>query len=592
MKAINLFQKINSWEDFRKILSTLSKKEKGDFFELLTKYYLLFDPIYSTRLSKVWLLRDVPEPIRVSLALPETDQGIDLIAQTKTGEFWAIQCKYREEEEKSLTWREISTFSGLSFGVCKDISFGLICTNLDRFTNVLKNQDNVGFLTSEVWHGLDSNFFKKIGEALSNRQLKTTKRLQPRPHQRKAINAAVKHFLKNGESRGKLIMPCGTGKSLTAYWITNTLNCKTIIIAVPSLALIRQTLHVWLREVAAEKRKVDWVCVCSDESVGKIEQDDIAVLPQDLGIPCLTDMDEITKWLKAKNQCEIKIVFTTYQSGKVIADASRAAKIYYDFGIFDEAHKTVGQNHKLFSHLLFDKNIFIRRRLFMTATERRYNGKSDEVISMDNLEIYGKTFHLLTFKEALKSKPAILSDYKVLSIFVTKDEIRDYVAKNLFVHARNGEFSEEVEAEMLASLIVLRKAYLKYPIHHTVSFHSSIKRAAIFKENQEIFNTEFSHFGKLATFHVHGAMPTGKRERLIDEFAASKQSLITNARCLTEGVDVPSIDCVLFADPKQSTVDIVQAVGRALRPNKGKKFGYIIVPIILDETPPGLFEQH
>jgi len=248
----------------------------------------------------------------------------------------------------------------------------------------------------------------------------------------------------------------------------------------------------------------------------------------------------------------------------------------------DEAHKTVGDGEKLFSHLLHDKNLIVRRRIFMTATERRYRGKGDKILSMDNAAIYGDTFHLLSFKRALESKPAILSDYRIVTILVSREEVAELIRKNVFVKPDKGRWNKEIEAEMLASLVALRKAMQKYPIRHAVSFHSSIQRAEIFKEHNEVYNEAFKKHGTIETFHVSGKTPTGTRARIVNEFAGTDRGLITNARCLTEGIDVPDIDCVMFADPRRSAVDIVQAVGRALRPAKGKKMGYVIVPILHD----------
>ena len=569
-----------SWEDFVRQLKRRPEKEKGDLFEHLVRAYLQLDPEYATKLRKVWLLDDVPAALRKKLHLPTSDQGIDLIAETNTGEYWAIQCKYREDTERPLPWREISTFTGLAFGVCKHISFGLVCSTTERFTRVLTHQDRIGFCALDVWQGLDKEFFDRLRKLLGHKPTKLVP-LKPRPHQKKAIADARKHFVGKKQKRGKLISPCGSGKSLTAYWIARDLKAKRIVVAVPSLALIRQTLKVWLRESLAHGDTVEWICVCSDESAGRVEQDDVAVLRQDLGVPCLTDPKEIASWLKQKKP-GLTVVFTTYQSGEALGKAARRAKFAFDLGIMDEAHKTVGDGDKLFSHLLHDKNLTIRRRIFMTATERRYRGKGDKILSMDNAAIYGETFHLLSFKRALETKPAILSDYRIVTILVSREEVAELIRKNVFVKPDKGRWNKEIEAEMLASLVALRKAMRKYPIKHAVSFHSSIQRAEIFKDHNEAYNQAFKKHGTIETFHVSGKTPTGTRARIVNEFAATDRGLITNARCLTEGVDVPDIDCVMFADPRRSAVDIVQAVGRALRPAKGKKIGYVIVPILHD----------
>jgi superfamily II DNA or RNA helicase len=569
-----------SWHDIQNKWQNFTEKEKGDFFEELVKAYLQLDPEYASKLKHVWLGSEVPQVIARKLQLPATDQGIDIIAETHDGDFWAVQCKYRQDTDHSLTWRDLSTFTGLAFGVCRGFSFGIICSTTERITHVLKDQERISFCALDVWQALDADFIKRLEAHLAHKPT-LLKPLKPKPHQKDAVRDGHEHFVIRKSTRGKLIMPCGSGKSLTAYWIAEKLSARSIVIAVPSLALIRQTLKVWLRETQANKQEVEWICVCSDESAGRIERDDNAVLRQDLGVPCLTDSKEITTWLKRKH-CGLTIVFTTYQSGETLAKAARSAKFSFDLGVMDEAHKTVGDGDKLFSHLLHDKNLPIRRRLFMTATERRYAGQSDTVLSMDDAAIYGETFHLLSFKRAMEYDPPILSDYKIISIAVSREEVAELIRKNAFVRPDKGPWNEEIEADMLASLIALRKAMKKYPIQHAVSFHGSIQRAELFKTHNDAFSKSFRSYGKLETFHVSGKTPTGTRARVISEFARAERALITNARCLTEGVDVPGIDCVLFADPRRRAVDIVQAVGRALRPADGKEFGYVIVPILHD----------
>jgi len=571
----------SGWSDFSKKLSALPEKQKGDLFEEFVKAFLLLDPEYATKISQVWIHHEVPSAIRKKLQLPDSDQGIDLIAKIKSGEFWAIQCKYRTDSSRPIPWKEVSTFTGLAFGVCKGISFGLICSTTERITHVLKKQDRIGFCALDVWQALDADFFNRLRASLAHKATKL-KPLRPRPHQVAAVKAAKKHFVGEKWRRGKLIMPCGTGKSLTSYWIAQALGSRRVVIAVPSLALIRQTLKVWLREAMASGKEVEWICVCSDESAGRVSADDVSVLRQDLGVPCLTDPKEISKWLSKKPK-GLQVVFTTYQSGEAVSAAAKKSKYRFDLGIMDEAHKTVGDGEKLFSHLLYDKNLPIERRVFMTATERRYQGQGDKILSMDDPKIYGDTFHLLSFRAALEQKPPILCDYRIVTIMVSREEVAEMVRKNTFVRPSKGSWNKEMESEMLTSLVALRKAMKKYPIRHAVSFHGSISKAEHFAAQNESYNKAFPSFGHVDSFHVSGATPTGTRSRMINEFASHERALITNARCLTEGVDVPYIDCVLFADPRKSAVDIVQAVGRALRPSPGKKLGYVIVPILHDE---------
>ena len=581
----DLLETVNDWSSFIHALEGKPTKVKGDVFEELGKYFLQNDPIYVTQLEKVWLFHEVPLEVKEYLNLPTRDQGIDIIAKTHMGDYWAVQCKYREDPAQNLTWQEISTFTGLTFGICRNITFGLILTTGERYPKLLTHQTNIGFCTNEVWNGLDENFFKGF-RSLSAGIRKRESPFTPRPHQEAAIAKANEYFDAPENVRGKLIMPCGTGKSLTAFWIAEKLDARTILVAVPSLSLLRQTLKIWAREFYSQSASYSdyaWLCICSDASAGALSSDDVVTLTQDLGVPCYTDESNIISWFNVNQHVATKVVFTTYQSGAVTAKSCKAANIVFDLGIMDEAHKTTGRADGLFAHLLYDKNITIKKRIFMTATERRYKGSSDQLVSMDNVDLYGDCFYLLTFKEALAEVPKIVADYRILTLVISKSEVAQLVEENNFVRPTSGTWNEEVEAEMLAALTVLRKAMQKYPIRHAVSFHSSIARARVFRENADIFSEQLPQYGPLATYHVAGSDPSSTRERILDAFGRSNHALITNARCLTEGIDLPIIDCVLFADPKKSSIDIVQALGRALRPSANKEFGYIVVPVIYDE---------
>lgn len=219
----------------------------------------------------------------------------------------------------------------------------------------------------------------------------------------------------------------------------------------------------------------------------------------------------------------------------------------------------------------------------MTATERRYSGRSDKIVGMESVELYGSTFELLSFNAALEADPPILSDYQIVTIFVTREEIDELIQKNLFVKPDRGKWNQEIEAQMLSALVAVRKAMQQFPINHSLSFHSSIAKAQSFSANQNRFTDTFAEYGELDSFHVSGKTKTAIREEIMAEFKQSDRALVSNARCLSEGVDVPDIDCVLFADPKRSTVDIVQAVGRALRPTPDGSMSYIVVPVEIED---------
>ena len=201
----------------------------------------------------------------------------------------------------------------------------------------------------------------------------------------------------------------------------------------------------------------------------------------DLGIDVSTDPAAVASFLSKSSQA-VKVVMTTYQSGRVVSEGAGKAKVSFDLGIFDEAHKTVGSEGGLFAHLLSDKNIPISRRVFMTATERQYRGNSDDILSMDDASVYGETFDQLSFKAALELDPPILSDYRIISIVVTKSEIERLIREQAFVRSDGKEWNLEADAPTFASLVALRKSIVKHGIRHTVSFHRNIERAKEFAE--------------------------------------------------------------------------------------------------------------
>jgi len=576
--ADRLITSCGSWDDFWERASKLSNTEKGIAFERLTQLYLQTAPEYRTKLQDVWLLRDVPADVRRDLNLPAPDEGIDLIARTVGGEYWAIQSKFRSQRDKPLTRRELGTFTSLAFNTCNNIALAVVshtATEPVSKRHLMRNTVEIGL---DRWQFLDAEAWRLIVEKLEGRSPRPEPRA-PKSHQRDAISAAHAHFIRDGAVRGRLIMPCGTGKSLTAYWIAEALKAKTIVVAVPSLALIRQSLTDWTREFLAHDQTPDWICVCSDESVGNLERDEFVGEVYELGLPTHTDLNEIAKLLRAA--CDgPKIVFTTYQSSGPLAAAARKSGTQFDLAILDEAHKTVGAHSKLFATLLSDEEIQVRRRVFMTATERVLREDRDDVLSMDSEKDYGRRFFQLSFKEAIKQ--GIIADYKIVTVTVSDERILSLIKENRILDLNSRDL-DEAEAQAVAAGIALKRVYKNHQASHAISFHRSIRAADRFREQQDALNQLPDIGPKTTNLHISSKKTAGQRSDLFREFVCLERALMTNARCLTEGVDVPAIDCVMFADPKQSRIDIVQAAGRALRRAPGKTYGYIVIPLIVPE---------
>jgi superfamily II DNA or RNA helicase len=353
-----------------------------------------------------------------------------------------------------------------------------------------------------------------------------------------------------------------------------------ILVLLPSLALLRQTLHEWLRETHLPS--LAYLCVCSDPTV-KEGIDALTTQQSDLDFQVSTDAASVRRFLDAPF-AGVKMIFSTYQSASVVGAAMPPGEAF-DLAVFDEAHKTAGREGRNFAFALDDKNLPIRKRLFLTATPRHYNphdrdreGEARLLFSMDNPAVYGPQAYRLTFAEA--ARRGIICGYKVIISVITSE----MVTNDLLSHGEVLVNGDPVRARQVANQIALRDAIEKYGVSKVFTFHKTVASAASFvSDGSEGIRT---HLPDFKTFHVNGTMPTARRERELRDFRAAARAVVSNARCLTEGVDVPAVDMVAFLSPRRSRVDIVQATGRAMRKPKDsdKTIGYVLVPLYLEQA--------
>jgi superfamily II DNA or RNA helicase len=581
MLASGIIHQSQSWEQFRSAVTALATtKAKGDAFEGLCAAFLRTDPRYVAELKSVWLRHEVPAAIAKRLNLPSSDEGIDGIAETHGGEFWSLQCKFLSNHKSTLTKNALDGFAHLSFTHCKGITKALV---LHTSSAPIRKHKLLG--VSEIglreFEGLDEAAWAAIrGAASSTRPRAVThKPRKPRPHQEAAVAAVTAHL--QTHDRGRVLMACGSGKSLVGFWVQAAMGAKQVVVAVPSLSLLNQTLKEWATEWAARGETVRYTAVCGDESAADIG-DSFVEHAYELGIDTYTDEARIAERLKALRG-EHHVVFTTYQSSHRLAAAARRAKHTFDLGILDEAHKTVGERGGRFTTLLHPK-VAIRKRIAMTATERVLKGSEDRVLSMDDPKVYGEVAFSYTFKQAIAD--GVICDYKVITLAVSESRMRELIASNkhLKLHGRGKEDRLRL-AQDLAAGELLAKAQSEHGVRHAISFHRSITAASGFADQWESVDRMVKRRVHSTAFHVSSKVPTGRRVELLREFRESPSAVITNARCLTEGVDVPNVDAVLFADPRRSMIDIVQAVGRTLRknPKNPEKIGYVLLPVLVED---------
>ncbi len=572
---MGFFKGLNSFSDLEARISALpGNKERGDAFEIFAEAYLATQKI--TLAQEVWPFETIPPEQRRTLSLDTgRDMGVDGTYLTSDGELRAYQVKFRSNRP-SLTWDELSTFMGLTDQVSQRVLF----TNCETLPSLM--QDRSGFIPirGSDLDRLTAEDFEAMRQWLCSGQVKLPRK-QPRPHQQEALTAIAHGLVEN--NRATVVMACGTGKSLVALWAAERHGCKNLLVLVPSLALVRQLLHEWLKETAWER--FTFMCVCSDPTVTK-GADDLIVHQADLDFPVTTESTAVSRFL-SKPFDGVKIVFSTYQSAQVVADGMPvgADGMAQPFGlaVFDEAHKTASRDGTRFSFALEDTNLPIRKRLFFTATPRHYDirkkdkeGDNTLVYSMDKPEIYGPVVHTLSFAEA--ARRGIICDYKVVISVVTSGMVNDHLLR----HGKVIVDGDTVKARQVALQIALQKAVEKYGVSRIFTFHGSVAAARSFtsEDGEGIRN----HLPDFTTLHVSGEMPTARREDHMKVFRQAQKAVMSNARCLTEGVDVPAVDMVAFISPRKSKVDIVQATGRAMRKSSGKEFGYVMVPLFVEQA--------
>lgn len=564
-----------TWKELKNELSkynvhSIKTAEKdtraGKIFEVFTKNYFLVSPTEKDNFKNVWLFEETPLEVRNKLNLGNQDYGVDLVLQDLEDQYFVVQCKYKNDESSKLNW-SADKIANL-FAFCPNADGYIVFSNAIDLDNVSKTRhDNFTFYGVANLNEIEKETFNSIYSLLTQNQLVERKLYDPLPHQEIAINECTQWFTEGEESRGQLILPCGAGKTFTALWIKEKLKSKKTLVLVPSLALLRQIKNEWSKQ---RKYIYQYLCVCSETDIDKDTTDTLVTHTYEIDTRVTTDSEHVKSFLL--KSFEGKVIFSTYHSLHVIADAIKELDFEFDFTFCDEAHKTAGVGNNKFSLVHNNNRIPSKYRLYATATPRivkeslkkKLGDDLKYAYDMNDSDTFGYEFHRMTFKDAIEEE--ILVDYKIVAIGVNSDELKEYIEQRRFI-------DKNISIDELANNYALEHVMKKYNANHGLTFHSRVKLA------HEFANRHGQLFPNTKTFSVSGEQPTSYRNLVLEEFKNSEKAIVSNARCLTEGVDVPTIDLVYFCDPKNSKVDIVQAVGRALRKKEGKKLGLIVVPI-------------
>ena len=558
-----LKRKYSDWSSLEKEIEKLpTTYDKGEVFEQFIYAYLFLNKqLY--QINELYRSAEIPKKYLEKYKLEKKDSGVDGLIILNNGKSAGYQVKFRTFRKKP-SYDELAKF----WVEAQHTDINYTIANCYSVTDLSKKQEKHLQILVDDLDVLGDDFFQSL-YALTNKQ-KVIHRVKYKPYdfQKEIIKDTVNGF--KTSNRGKVIAACGTGKTLTSLWITEQINAKTVLFLAPSLALVKQTLEAWANQ---SNTPFSYLAVCSDKSVSLNEDDgDIAI--SELNVPVTTDVAEISNFLHSKN-FNTKYIFSTYQSLPVIAEAFMGIDDFeFDLTIFDEAHRTAGAKEStLFSLALDDNNIPSHKRLFMTATQRmlRPNLKKIAaenerlVFSMDDENIYGKLFHSYNFGKAINDK--IISDYEIIVAGIQESELKNWIATNKELEVLDeAEETAFTTAQTLFSQIILAKAIESYPINKVISFHSSVNNAKVFSGaigNGNNLDTLITKVNKsivsedLYIDHINGSMSAGTRQEKLDEFKNSKYGLISNSRCLTEGVDVPIIDSIYFVENKNSIIDIV-----------------------------------
>lgn len=584
--------------------SAVTEREKGTYFEELTIAFLENDPTQASQYDKVWTYADWAK----EQGLSGKDTGIDLVARiAEDGTFCAIQCKFYGED-KTIQKGDINSFFAASSKTHFARRLVIDSTKNDWGSSAQEMMDDQSIETLRI--SLEDLEKSPIEWTLyaKDKTIKLAPKKELREHQKAALDD-VKTGLAEAD-RGKLIMACGTGKTFTSLKIAEELAGagKRVLYLVPSLALMSQTVREWSIDTTTPLRAF---ASCSDAQVGKRKSsDDIAsVNVHDLAYPATTNSKKLAERVEAHHDDErMTVVFSTYQSISVISDAQKKHGLEdFDLIICDEAHRTTGatlagEDDSNFVKVHDQKHIRGNKRLYMTATPRIYgdavkskaNEVAAELASMDDESKFGKTLHTINFSEAVQRD--LLTDYKVIVLAVDEGVVSAGVQKRLT------DESSELKLDDATKIVGCYRALSKYdlkedliadsaPMRRAVAFCKDIKSSKLVKQEfasvVEDYLTEQGADDEMLLHcevdHVDGTFNAKSRHTLLEWLSDNEDPetcrILSNARCLSEGVDVPTLDAILFLHPRKSQVDVVQSVGRVMRLAEGKKMGYVILPV-------------
>lgn len=596
------------YDDFNnKMCSLKDNGKKGIYFEYFCKLYFNLIPSNKNIYSKFYLYNEIDSELKAKLNLPAKDKGIDALVMKNDSSYYkwcSIQVKFRSHNTKPIPFGEIATFQALTFGSnVVDIKQGIFFTNCYDVCDELKN-DKYCNITYGCFNKCDKLFWDNVREYIGHKKMTKYIPLSPLPYQINIIEKIEKHYKRY--DYGRLYLPCGTGKTFLGMWTCfNILNCESVFIAVPSLYLLSETFDYYEKELQYNKSKFHFILIGSD-----MDKKEGGLCEYTL----TTNKNDIKMELKENKYL---VVITTYHSSELLVGVCKECDYQFDLGIFDEAHRTVGEIDKQFTCLLLNDDIS-KKRLFMTATEKIYQGENKKILSMDNENVYGKIIYNYSTRQAIedsKGKKYGLVDYKIVAPFISTCQHKALVNNNNFIQVMNEIYAMDIivlgmmilssmetcgfthllifsntnkKANEIIQVIDKLLEYQAMSKYEKILFKKQTKNTCKFMEIiKSYLGHDYKDFDENNIYlqYLSGNDSMTIRRSEVKQFEQSKKGIISSARIFGEGVNIKICDAICFADNKCSTVDIIQYVGRCLRkcPDlKPNKISYILIPLLLN----------
>ena len=598
------------------------QRERGTLFEKLVLAYLKHEPTYKALYQNVWLLSDVPDDYGIS----KKDTGVDLVAEQQNGDLVAIQAKFYTHKVGKDSINSFVAELGKSY-----YQHGLIVSTVDEWNSnaretIEQNEKGIEIIGLSDLRNSQIDWSQFNFERPEKVTIKKPKRL--RGYQQTAKENALNHFKEH--DRGQLIMAPGTGKTFTSLKIAEALAKEQstpfkVLYLVPSIQLLTQTLRSWYND---KELTMISMAVTSDRDASRDTAVNEDIKAADIGYPATTSSQKILQnWrdFEESQPTDMVVIFSTYQSIDVIGEAQKKGLPEFDFIISDEAHRTTGayestKEASIFAKVHSNNNVQGLKRMYQTATPKIFgesakrNAKEKSILlaSMDDESKYGAVFFRMGFGQAVSHD--ILTDYKVMVLAVDEAAIQKDMQRTL-ADPENGLNIDDVGRIVGIWNGMMRRNGYKNPVKNSPYDGAPLERAIAFTRtieeskkvsdqfeevvNEYIGNAVDEQSVHLSMRHADGQMNALQKGEILDWLAnpnkpADEARIVSNVRFLTEGIDIPTLDAVIFLSPKKSQVDIVQAVGRIMRKAEGKDYGYIILPIVIptDETPETILDNN